>query len=159
MARAAVAEAVLLIGIPGSGKTTFYRDPFFNSHVRLSLDLLKTRERESAILRACLSAGQSFVVDNTNVTAEERARYITAARAAGFRVIGYFFQANVRRSIALNKKREAAKAVPVYGVLRAYKRLVPPDSAEGFDQLFLVDFGKDNDFVVISGMQRIQESG
>jgi hypothetical protein len=46
----AVAEAVLLIGIPGSGKTTFYRERFFNTHVRLSLDLLKTRERESALL-------------------------------------------------------------------------------------------------------------
>jgi hypothetical protein len=79
---------------------------------------------------------------------EERAPYIAAARAAGFRVTGYLFQANVRRSIALNKKREAGKAVPVYGVLRAYKRLVSPERAEGFDALFLVDFGKDNEFVV-----------
>ena len=144
----AVAEAVVLIGIPGSGKTTFYRERFFNTHVRLSLDLFKTRERESAILRACLSVRQSFVVDNTNVMVEERAPYIAAARAAGFRLIGYLFQANVRRSIALNKKRESGKAVPVYGVLRAYKRLVPPIHAEGFDQIFSVDFGKDNDFVV-----------
>jgi predicted kinase len=144
----AVAEAVLLIGIPGSGKTTFYRERFFNTHVRLSLDLLKTRERESALLRACLSVGQSFVVDNTNVMVEERAPYIAAARAAGFRVTGYFFQANVRRSIALNKKRETASAVPVYGVLRAYKRLVPPKRAEGFDELFAVDFGKENEVVV-----------
>ena len=116
--------------------------------MRLSLDLFKTRERESAILRACLSVRQSFVVDNTNVMVEERAPYIAAARAAGFRLIGYLFQANVRRSIALNKKRESGKAVPVYGVLRAYKRLVPPIHAEGFDQIFSVDFGKDNDFVV-----------
>jgi predicted kinase len=144
----AVAEAVLLIGIPGSGKTTFYRERFFNTHVRLSLDLLKTRERESALLRACLSVWQSFVVDNTDVMVEERSPYIAAARAAGFRVTGYFFQANVRRSIALNKKREAGKAIPVYGVLRAYKRLVPPGRSEGFDALFLVDFGKDNEFVV-----------
>ncbi len=147
MARA-VAEAVLLIGIPGSGKTTFYVQRFFNTHVRLSLDLLKTRERESAILRACLSVQQSFVVDNTNIRAEERAPYVAAARAAGFRVTAYLFQANVRRSIALNKKREAGKAVPVYGVLRAYKRLQPPDPAEGFDEISSVDFGKDNEFVV-----------
>ena len=144
----AVAEAVLLIGIPGSGKTTFYRERLFNTHVRLSLDLLKTRERESAILRACVSVRQSFVVDNTNVMVEERAPYIAAARAAGFRVTGYYFPSNVRRSIALNKKREAGKAVPVYGVLRAYKRLAPPDFAEGFDEIFSVDFGKENEFVV-----------
>ncbi len=147
MARA-VAEAVLLIGIPGSGKTTLYRERFSHTHVRLSLDLLKTREREAALLNACLSVRQSFVVDNTNLAVEDRAPYIAAARAAGFRVTGYFFQANVRRSIALNKKRETGKAVPVYGVLRAYKRLAVPEMAEGFDELFSVDFGANHDFVV-----------
>src|SRR4051812_8782542 len=36
-------EAVILIGIQGSGKSTFYRERFFDTHVRVSLDLLKTR--------------------------------------------------------------------------------------------------------------------
>ena len=141
-------EAAILIGIQGSGKTTFYTRRLIESHMRLSLDLLKTREREAAFLAACLAAGQSFAVDNTNVLADGRARYIEPSKAAGFRVLAYFLRPNVRRSIALNKKREGSKAVPVYGVLRAYKRLEPPSPDEGFDDIFAVDIGEDNEFVV-----------
>jgi len=38
-------EAVILIGIQGSGKSTFYRDRFFNTHVRINLNILKRRSR------------------------------------------------------------------------------------------------------------------
>ena len=57
-------EAVILIGIQGSGKSTFCRDRFFNTHVRINLDMLKTRHREKLFLDACLAAKQPFVVDN-----------------------------------------------------------------------------------------------
>ena len=82
-------EAILLVGIQGSGKSTFYRDCFFDTHVRISLDLLRTRHREQRLLQFCLDTGQPFVVDKTNVTREERARYIAAARSARFAVSGW----------------------------------------------------------------------
>ena len=50
-------EAVILIGIQGSGKTTFYRQRFFETNVRISLDLVKTRRREQALLDVCLRTG------------------------------------------------------------------------------------------------------
>lgn len=84
-------EAVLLIGLQASGKSTFYQQRFFNTHVRISLDLLKTRNREKLLMQLCLETQQPFVVDNTNPTKEERQRYLEAARAAGFRVVGYYF--------------------------------------------------------------------
>jgi len=46
-------EAVLLIGIQASGKTTFYRERFFDTHIRISLDMLRTRERERVLMNAC----------------------------------------------------------------------------------------------------------
>ena len=42
-------EAVILIGIQGSGKSTFYRERFFDTHVRINLDMLKTRQREKLL--------------------------------------------------------------------------------------------------------------
>jgi predicted kinase len=35
-------EAVLLVGIQGAGKSTFYQQRFFDTHVRINLDMLKT---------------------------------------------------------------------------------------------------------------------
>src|SRR5437867_4365365 len=85
-------EALIFVGIQGAGKTTFYDERFANTHTRISLDALRSRPRERAMLQRCLNTGQRFVVDNTNVRAADRAVYITAAKAAGFRVIGYFFE-------------------------------------------------------------------
>lgn len=53
-------EAIILIGIQDSGKSTFYRERFFDTHVRISLDQLKTRHREAAFLHTCLSTGQRW---------------------------------------------------------------------------------------------------
>ena len=62
-------EAVILIGIQATGKSTFYKEYFYDTHVRINLDMLKTRRREDILLQACIQAKQSFVVDNTNILA------------------------------------------------------------------------------------------
>jgi predicted kinase len=78
-------EAIIFIGIQGSGKSSFYKERFFRTHVRINLDMLRTRHREHAFLQTCLRTGQRFVVDNTNPTIEQRARYIVAARGPASR--------------------------------------------------------------------------
>lgn len=40
-------EAVIFVGVQASGKTMFYYERFFDTHIRLSLDMLKTRARAS----------------------------------------------------------------------------------------------------------------
>jgi predicted kinase len=141
-------EAVILVGIQASGKSTFYQQRFFDTHVRISRDLLRTRNRERLLLQACLESRQPFVVDNTNVTAEERARYIEAARAAGYRVVGYFFRTETRAAIARNKLRQGKAVIPIPGILGTYKKLEEPRPEEGFDELYTVTLTPDNAFVV-----------
>ena len=141
-------EAILLIGIQGAGKSSFYRERFFSTHIRINRDMLKTRYREEVFLHACILAKQPFVVDNTNVLASERARFIGPAREAGFRVAGYFFPPDVRGSIARNKKRTGKAVIPVPGLLGTAKRLQPPQPDEGFDQLYSVLLTPENDYVV-----------
>jgi predicted kinase len=75
-------EAVIFVGIQASGKSTFYLQRFFETHVRINLDMLRTRHREQVLIEACVAGKQSFVIDNTNATREQRARYIAPARAA-----------------------------------------------------------------------------
>jgi len=145
-------QAVIFIGVQGSGKTTFYAERFLHTHVRISLDVLKTRHRERALLEACLRTGQPFVVDNTNPRSEVRAPYIAAARAAGFRVVGYFFETTLRDALRRNAQRSGRAVVPASGVIATYKRLEPPAFAEGFDQLFTVTHGAYGAFIVTEQM-------
>ncbi|WP_151636232.1 AAA family ATPase [Noviherbaspirillum aerium] len=131
-------EMLLFIGIQASGKSTFYRQHFFDTHVRISLDLLKTRHREALFLQACLSSRQRFVVDNTNPAREDRTRYIEAARKARFRVIGYFFEPDPAASEKRNAQRDGKHVVPPAGLFGTLKRLQRPMMDEGFDELYLV---------------------
>ena len=98
-------EAVIFVGLQGAGKSTFYKERFFATHLRVNLDMLKTRHREKRLVQACVETGQPFVVDNTNPTRAERAVYIRAAKDAGFRVVGYYFQSRVEDCKRRNDQR------------------------------------------------------
>ena len=129
-------EAVVLCGMQGSGKTTLCRERFDGSHVRVSLDELRSRTREDALVTECLESGRPFVVDNTNPTAADRARYVAPAREAGFRVIGYLVDALTDEALARNAARPGAQRVPDRGVARTARRLLRPTPEEGFDELW-----------------------
>ncbi len=79
---------ILFIGLQASGKSTFYRRRFIDSQLRINLDMLRTRHRERLLFESGLPAKQDIVIDNTNPTIKDRARYIVPARRAGFRVTG-----------------------------------------------------------------------
>ena len=131
-------EAVILCGVQGSGKSTFCRERLFHSHVRINMDMLQSRHRETLLLTACLNARQSFVIDNTNPTTEERARYIAASRAAGFRVVGYYFESEIQDALVRNELRGPGHRVPERGVRGTFARIQLPSRAEGFDALYRV---------------------
>jgi predicted kinase len=141
-------EAVIFIGIQGSGKSTFYRERFFDTHIRINLDMLRTRRREQILFDACLAAQQSFVIDNTNPTKSDRARYIAPARAAGFRVIAYLFNSTMREAIQRNNQRKLKAKIPAAAIAAAFKRLESPSLQEGFDEIFTVEVAPGGGFVV-----------
>jgi predicted kinase len=140
--------AVIFIGIQGSGKSSFFRDRFFDTHVRINLDMLRTRHREELLLAACLAAGQSFVIDNTNPLLTDRARYVERARAAGFRTVAYFFESSLREAMARNNMRTGKQKVPAPAVTAAFMKIVRPSLDEGFDEIYTVKVVADGGFVV-----------
>lgn len=145
---AVLMEVVLLIGLQASGKSTFCKRRFFDSHIRLNLDMLKTRNREKRLMQVCLETGQPFVVDNTNPTKEDRQRYLKPAKASGFRAVGYYFQSQVANCVRRNDQRPDERKVPVAGMLGTYGRLEVPSLDEGFDELHYVRIAGDGSFVV-----------
>jgi predicted kinase len=140
-------EAIVFVGIPASGKSSFYREQFVATHVCISLDLIKTRRREQRLLETCLADKQRIVVDNTNPTGEERARYVAAAKLAGYSVVGYYFESKVEGCLLRNNFRLEIDRVPDVAILSIAKKLEIPSREEGFDQLFYVRI-EDRRFVV-----------
>jgi predicted kinase len=141
-------EAVIFVGIQGSGKSTFFKRTFADTHVRINLDMLRTRFREKALLEACLAAKQRFVVDKVNLTKLDRAKYVSLARSHGFNVVGYYFQTDLSKALERNRCREGTARIPEKGLLGAAKRLEIPRAAEGFDQVFYVWIDDNDQFVV-----------
>lgn len=137
-------HAVLLIGLQASGKSTFYKTRLAETHIRLNLDMLRTRHREQLLLKACLDAKQPFVIDNTNPTRHDRALYITAAREHKFRITGYYFRSVLADCLARNNARPSP--VPRPGVLGTHARLELPSADEGFDELFFVSTNPEGNF-------------
>jgi predicted kinase len=131
-------EAVIFIGIQGTGKSSFYLTRFFDTHVRINRDMLKTQHRLQLVFGACLNAGQSFVLDNTNITRAVRGEFIARAKAAGFRVVGYYFRSDIASALERNSERLGAARIPDRGVLGTYKQLEMPQLTEGFDTLYYV---------------------
>jgi ubiquinone/menaquinone biosynthesis C-methylase UbiE/predicted kinase len=141
-------EMVLFIGIQATGKSSFYQERFFRSHVRVNLDMLKTHHREHLLLKACLDGKTPFVVDKMNLTKADRAAYIGPAKAAGFRICGYSFDSSLAGALQRNARRDAPERVPEAGLRGASARLQPPSVSEGFDQLFSVRTNGQGGFAV-----------
>lgn len=138
-----MAEAVIFIGLQGSGKTTYFEKHFAATHSHISRDVQRTADLEAALLRDCLQSGRSFVVDNTNATRAARAPYIQQAKAAGFQVRSCLFDTPIRTAIGRNNHRKDKKPIPVPAILRAAKMLQPPTRDEGFDEIQIVQIESD----------------
>jgi predicted kinase len=137
-------EIVIFCGIQATGKTTFYKENFFKTHIRISLDQLKTRNKEQKFIDTCILTQQRFVVDNTNPTKEDREKYISVAKANKFKIIGYYFQSKLSEALNRNNKRIGKENIPEIGIKGTFNKLEIPNYEEGFDELFFVEIENDN---------------
>ena len=127
----------IMMGIQGSGKSTFCAK-FLPDVTRINLDALHTRNKESLLIADCQSKGVDYVVDNTNPTREDRARYIPAAKNAGYHVVGYFMQSRLQECIRRNDLREGKARTPSKAIAMTSNKLEMPSRSEGFDELYFV---------------------
>lgn len=141
-------QMIVFCGIQGAGKSTFYRDRLWKTHIRLSMDMLKTRHREEILLHSCLAAQQAVVIDNTNATPDRRARYLRLAKAAGFRAILYYFETSVADALVRNATRPGKERVPDIAIRGTFKRFQVPTAQEGFDEMYRMSIVPSGQFTV-----------
>jgi predicted kinase len=134
-----VAELVILVGLPGAGKTSFYRGRFAGTHAHVSKDLLRNRRdkqaHQLALIGEALAAGRSVVVDNVNATLADRAALLETGRRHGATVSCFVLATEVGECLRRNRERVGRARVPNVAIAAAAKRWQRPTAGEGFDRL------------------------
>ena len=141
-------QLIIFTGVQASGKSTFYQQFFYHTHLRINLDMLKTRHRENMIFEAALASKTKMVIDNTNMTQSDRVRYIQRAKECGFEVISYYFETDLNSTLQRNAQREGKANIPEVGVKATFRKLQIPKITEGFDELFTVKLVENNGFSI-----------
>jgi predicted kinase len=146
-------DLVVLCGLQGAGKSTFFGARFAASHAHVSQDRFPGARdpaaRRRALVEEAAAAGLSAVVDDTNVSRDRRAALVALAHALGMRPVLYWFPPDVPGSLVRNRRREGKARVPDVAIFAARKRLVPPDAAEGFEAAFEVSATPEGAFRVV----------
>lgn len=148
-ARSPRGYVVLTIGLPGSGKTTWYKR---RGVTPLSSDMLRnilfddiTEQRYQglvfstlrSLLRARLIAKMPWnYVDATNLSPHERRQWIKMAKSFGYEVQAVFF--DVPLSVCLERNSKRDRQVTDEVMHKMAERLRPPAFKEGFDKITVV---------------------
>jgi predicted kinase len=147
--RAPKGVVVLAIGLPGSGKSSWFKR---HNITALSSDLLRallfddpTEQRFQdlvfsnlrSMLKARLIARRPMnYVDATNLTAHDRHGWIKLARDFGYEVQAVFFDVPVEVCLERNQRRSRVVGDDV--VRRMAGKLKPPTFEEGFSKITVV---------------------
>jgi len=144
---------VLSIGLPGSGKSTWFKRhnilPLSSDMVRILLfdDVTEQRYQDlvfstlRSMLRARLLARRPWnYLDATNLSAHERRTWIKLARDFGYEVHAVFFDVPPEICIERNRRRE--RNVPEDVMQRMAAKLRPPKFEEGFAKITVVRLKK-----------------
>ena len=134
-------EIVVLVGLPGSGKSTWVKENLYDTHVRINLDMLNTRNKETELIGKCLKIKQSMVIDNTNITREERKKYIDYANIYNIPIKCVWINRDVKSCISQNRTRD--KVVPNIAIYTKNKKFEEPTLEEGFSDIQIIDDSKD----------------
>jgi len=140
---------VLAIGLPGSGKSTWFKRhnilPLSSDMVRILLfdDVTEQRYQDlvfstlRSMLRARLLAKRPWnYVDATNLSPHERRSWVRLAQDFGYEAQAVFFDVPPEVCIERNRRRE--RNVPEDVMLRMASKLRPPKFEEGFAKITVV---------------------
>ncbi len=148
-ARAPKGFVVLTIGLPGSGKTTWFKrrgvSPLSSDMLRSILfdDITEQRYQGlvfstlRSLLRARLIAKMPWnYVDATNLSPHERRQWIKMAKSFGYDVQAVFFDVPLEICMERNSRRERTVSDDV--MKKMAERLRPPTFKEGFSKIVVV---------------------
>lgn len=127
-------EVILMIGYPGSGKTTYAKS--LSDYHRVDGDLLKTA---AAMKRDAVKyiETKSIIFDCLSSTIKKRAEFIEFAKKHGIPVRAIWIKTTMEESMRRNKERDSPVPNVVFYVYK--KNFVPPSLEEGFAEIKVIE--------------------
>jgi aryl-alcohol dehydrogenase-like predicted oxidoreductase/predicted kinase len=155
------AEVVLVMGLPGAGKTTLTEGFIAAGYERLNRDEAGGRLRDllRTLDRALASGVTHVVLDNTYISRKSRAEVVRAAAQRGvavrcvwlstsvddaqvnaaWRLVSRYGRLPGEEELAALQKQDVA-AFPPMVQFRYQRELEPPDASEGFSRIDVMPF-------------------
>ena len=148
---------IMMIGIPGSGKTTFAKqyakdnDYFYISRDEIRLNLIKDKEhyfdRENDVWKEYvnrivmhLEKGETIIADATHLNRGSRLKLLNAIRpkVKPAQVIGIVIDTPFEECMKRNNKRTGLELVPEQTMYNMNRNFKVPAFDEQFDKIYVV---------------------
>ncbi|NBO36483.1 HAD-IIIA family hydrolase [bacterium] len=128
-------EVIVMVGYPGSGKSTI-ASQFSEKYKVLEGDILKTSANMIKEAKKYIKEGYSVIFDATNPTIKKRKEYIDVAKKYGLHTRCILMQTDMIESMFRNNRRNKVIPKVTYFVYR--KKYEEPTINEGFDEIIRI---------------------
>ena len=150
----------MLVGIPGSGKTTYLNETFVDHYIASSDDIIEATARECGLtyedvfkdsigfatkiaeaqIEFASVCQKNVIVDRTNLTKKSRARMMSFLhRAKDYNKIALYFDTPLEIiKKRLTKRNEDGKIISPQLLTEMQARLEPPTEDEGFNEVRII---------------------
>ena len=149
-----MSKFIMLIGIPGSGKTTYSNElavkynakVISTDRVRQTYVGIAESEVFPTVYRLCseeLKNGSNVILDATHITPKVRKRTFDSLEQFGvtYEKVAYYFDTPVEVCLERVEKRnqDPNELFLPLEVIESYgKNIIPPTKEEGFEEIFII---------------------
>jgi bifunctional polynucleotide phosphatase/kinase len=150
-------EMIIMVGLPGSGKSTFIEMNILNDYgemyERVSGDELKTESKMLKKTKEILTLSKNPIIDATNISKKKREVFIHLGKEKGINIRCIILKKNLETVLEQNQKRNAQidlllkeennrenkKKVPNVAIYTCNKKMEEPSLEEGFNDILIIE--------------------
>lgn len=143
-------EMIIMIGYPGSGKSTFAKNYFGrNDYKIINMDTCRTKSKCIKLCEEYASSSLSFVIDNTNPDIDSRKIYIDIAKKYKYNIRCFIIECDMNTAFHTSHYRSyindgSIEHIPIIAYRIFNKKFQKPTMKEGFSDIISIPFSPPN---------------